>query len=93
MTYWWMSLISFTAYSINWCSILSETILLGGFNPFEQYVRQHGFIFPQISGVKIPNIFETATGLVERTVLVPWLLGNVVFHMSYEHNMFFETTT
>ena len=29
-------------------------------------------------------MFET-TGLVERTVLVLWLLGKVTFHLSYEH--------
>ena len=35
-------------------------------------------------GVNIPKSFET-TGQVDRTVLVPWLVGKVSFHLSYEH--------
>jgi len=31
-------------------------LLAGGFNPFEKYARQIGFIFPKIVGVKIKNI-------------------------------------
>ena len=34
--------------------------------------------------------FET-TGHVDRTVLVPWLIGKVLFHLSYEHYMGLQT--
>ena len=33
--------------------------IVGGFNPFEKYARQNGFIFPQFSGVKIKNIYSS----------------------------------
>ena len=35
-------------------------------------------------------MFET-TGHVERTVLVVWLVGKVLFHLSYEHYMGLQT--
>ena len=38
---------------------------------------------PNLGGENSKNMWVAATGLVEfRTGLVPWLLGNVVFHMS-----------
>ena len=27
-----------------------KTLLVGGFNPFEKYARQNGFIFPNFRG-------------------------------------------
>ena len=37
--------------------ILPESSLVGGFNPFEKYARQIGFIFPNFWGEK-KQIFE-----------------------------------
>ena len=37
-----------------------DDILVGGFNPFEKYDRQNGFIFPKVRG-EHKKIFETTT--------------------------------
>ena len=65
-----------------------NTYLVGGFNPLKN-ISQNWIISPTRGENK--HIFET-TGHVERTVLVPWLVGKVSFHLSYEHYMGFETT-
>ena len=66
---------------------ITNVFQVGGFNPFEKYARPIGW-FCQVR-VKI-NMFET-TGHVERTVLVAWLVGKVLFHLSYEHYMGLQT--
>ena len=45
-------------------------------------------IYP-IVGVNIKK--NETTGHVDRTVLVPWLVGKGLFHLSYEH--YLGTTT
>ena len=40
--------------------LVSHVSLVGGFNPFEKYARQNGFIFRKFRG-EHQKIFETTT--------------------------------
>ena len=40
----------------HWVMIPRSFVLVGGFNPFEKYARQNGFIFPKFRGENSKNI-------------------------------------
>ena len=41
---------------------IATSTLVGGFNPFEKYARQNGFIFPKDRGENSKNMWVTTTG-------------------------------
>ena len=50
--------------------VVAAVVLVGGFNPFEKYARQNGFIFPNFRGENSKKSFKMPPPSVAVVVVV-----------------------